>query len=142
MDIATPEEVQQRSAYQGLQQPRRPSWAGVDLEASRRPGRLRVTDPKSLPNTIYPPERQPNQPAVPRHNRPNKPFPPVFGTSTPLKGLSGAVRRLAYALPDHKPEHWLIMMLGDRIEAWGHRARRVLPFALPAIGLALLAKRR
>jgi len=142
MEITTPEQVHKRSAYQGIQEPRRPSWAGVDGDPARRPGRLRTPNPQPFANTSYPPEHQSNEPAVPRHNRPNKPFPPVFGTSTPLKGLSGAVRRLGYALPDHKPEHWLILMMGDRIEAWGHRARRMLPFALPVIGLALLAKRR
>ena len=58
---------------------------------------------------------------------PNKPMPPVFGTSTPLKGVSGMVRRMAYALPDHAPSHWLLLMLGDRVESWGVRATRTLP---------------
>jgi hypothetical protein len=142
MEITTPEQVQKRSAYQGIEEARPPPWAGIDRDPARRPGRLRVGEPKPLPNTSYPPERQANEPAVPKHNRPNKPFPPVFGTSTPLKGLSGAVRRLAYALPDHKPEHWLVMMLGDRIESWGVRAQRLLPVAVPVIALVLLTKKR
>jgi hypothetical protein len=71
-------------------------------------------------------------------------MPPVFGTSTPLRGLSGVVRRMAYTLPDHYPSHWLLKMLGDRVEVWETRVRRALPIALPLVfvGLALRAARR
>jgi hypothetical protein len=83
------------------------------------------------PNAQFPPERQQGEPTAPMHNRPNKQLPPVFGTAVPLKGLSGVVRRLAYSLPDHKPTHWMILMLGDRIDSWETRAVRLLPVALP-----------
>src|ERR1700687_6366372 len=88
--ITTPEKVQQKSAY------RRPAWAGVDQDPARRPGvpRMRL-DPRPLPNTRFPPERQAGEPAAPMHGRPNKRMPPVFGTSTPLAGLSGPGRRPA-----------------------------------------------
>jgi hypothetical protein len=71
-------------------------------------------------------------------------MPPVFGTSTPLSGVSGAVRRLAYRLPDHAPSHWMLLMLGDRIESWGVRTRRMAMVALPlvAVGLCIRAARR
>nr|WP_233261774.1 hypothetical protein [Vitiosangium sp. GDMCC 1.1324] len=38
----------------------------------------------------------------PKHGRPNKPMPPVYGTSVGLKGVSGIIRRIAYRYPDHK----------------------------------------
>jgi hypothetical protein len=99
------------------------------------------TDPQPFPNTRFPPQRQAGEPAVPKHNRPNKPFPPVFGTSTPLKGVSGAVRRATYRLPDHYRGIGFFLMLGDRIESWGKRATRVLP-ALAAVALIRYIARR
>jgi len=43
---------------------------------------------------------------------------PVFGTSVPLKGLSGVVRRLAYErFSEARAAHWLLLVLGDRIDA-------------------------
>ena len=141
-EITTPERAQQRSAYQAVQTPRRPGWAGVDQDLSRRPGVPHMRrDPQPFPNTRFPPERQAAESTVPKHNRPNKPFPPVYGTTCPLKGLSGAVRRAAYQLPDHYPSHWLLMMLGDRIESWGTRAKRVLPAAAAIALLSYIARR-
>ena len=100
-----------------------------------------MREPRPWPNTRFPPEPQPGTPAVPRHARPNKPFPPVFGTSCPPRGLSGAIRILAYRLPDHAPSHWLLLMLGDRVEAWGTRVRRALPVALPLAVAGFLVRR-
>ncbi|HEY2029589.1 MAG TPA: hypothetical protein VGH20_10290 [Myxococcales bacterium] len=139
-ELTTPERVKKQSGYQAVQPPRRPAWAGIDLDPARRPGHLRTRDPKPFPNSVYPPEPQPGEPAVPRHNRPNKKMPPVFGTSTPLKGVSGAVKRFAYSMPDHAPSHWLLLMLGDRIESWGVRTKRALPIVLPALAIAVIAK--
>lgn len=138
--LTTPERIQKKSGYQAMQAPRRPPWAGIDQDPARRPGRLRAKELKPFPNTVYPPERQPGEPAVPRHNRPNKPMPPVFGTSTPLKGVSGMVRRMAYSLPDHAPSHWLLLMLGDRVESWGVRATRTLPVTVPLLLFGLVAR--
>jgi hypothetical protein len=137
----TPDQVQQKSGYQAIQEPRKPPYAGVDLDPARRPGVPRMRkDPRPWPNTLYPPERQPGEPAVPKHGRPNKPMPPVFGTAVPLHGLSGAIRKLAYRYPDHYPRHWLLKMLGDRVDSWGHRARRIMPVALPLVALGVLVR--
>jgi hypothetical protein len=137
----TRDQVQRRSGYQSIEQPKRPSWWGIDQDPARRPGVPRMRDPQPWPNTRFPPERQSGTPAVPKHGRPNKPFPPVFGTSCPPRGLSGAIRTFAYGLPDHYPSHWFLLMLGDRVESWGTRARRVLPIALPVAVLALFVRR-
>jgi hypothetical protein len=139
--VQTPDQVQQKSGYQAIQEPRKPPYAGVDLDPARRPGVPRMRkDPRPWPNTLYPPERQPGEPAVPKHGRPNKPMPPVFGTAVPLHGLSGAIRKLAYRYPDHYPRHWLLKMLGDRVDSWGHRARRIMPVALPLVALGVLVR--
>src|SRR4030081_1190733 len=71
---------------------------------------------------------------------PDKRRPPVFGTAVPPRGLSGAIRLLAYQLPDHSPSHWLLLMFGDRVDSWGYRMRRLLPVALPLAALGLLVR--
>jgi hypothetical protein len=81
------------------------------------------------------------RPSVPKHGRPGKPMPPVYGTAIPLRGLSGVVRRAAYRRPDHDVSHWLLLLLGDRVDSWTTRARRVLPVAVPAIALLLVGRR-
>ncbi len=130
-ELATPEEIQEHSGYKSMQPVKRPDYWGVDLDMSRRPGVPMMREPQPFPNTRYPPERQPGMPASPMHGRTNKQMPPVFGTSTPLRGLSGAIRKLAYSYPDHYPRHWLLKMLGDRVDSWEYRARKTLPVVVP-----------
>jgi hypothetical protein len=130
-ELATPEEIQQHSGYKSMQPVKRPDYWGVDLDMSRRPGVPMMREPQPFPNTRYPPEQQPGMPASPMHGRTNKRMPPVFGTSTPLRGLSGAIRKLAYSYPDHYPRHWLLKMLGDRVDSMEYRVRKALPVVVP-----------
>jgi hypothetical protein len=140
--VTTPETIRRRSGYQAMQPVVRPAHWGVDRDRSRRPGvPMERKDPRPMPNTRFPPERQRGEPASPMHGRPNKTPPPVFGTATPLHGLSGLVKRLAYRLPDHKPSHWLLKMFGDRVESWGQRLRRFLPLLAPLALIGFLARR-
>ena len=44
-------------------------------------------------------------------------LPAALGTSTPPKGLSGAVRRRAFAFSESQWGHWLLLMLADRINS-------------------------
>jgi hypothetical protein len=134
-------DVQRKSGTKAVQPVHHPPWADVDRDLARRPGVPWQRDPRPWPNTRYPPERQQGTPASPMHGRPNKELPPVFGTAVPLAGLSGAVRTFAYTLPDHKPNHWMLMMLGDRIDSWETRAQRLLPVALPVALLGMLFHR-
>jgi hypothetical protein len=54
---------------------------------------------------------------------------PVFGTAQPLHGVSGAIRRLAYArFSEGRLAHWLLLIVGDRVDAWGSHLRS---FATP-----------
>lgn len=39
----------------------------------------------------------------------------VFGTSTPPKGLSGAIRRWAYKYSEATTAHWMGLILADRV---------------------------
>lgn len=139
--VTTPEVVQRREGNQSLQPVTRPAHWGVDLDRSRRPGVPKLRPPAPWPHTRFPPEPQHGWPAVPLHGRPNKRMPPVFGTAVPLRGLSGLVRRLGYRVPDHLPRHWALELLGDRIDAWAHRLRRLASVATAA-GAAVLVVRR
>ncbi len=40
----------------------------------------------------------------------------VFGTSTPPKGLSGAIRRYAYKYSEATAAHWTTLILADRVD--------------------------
>lgn len=46
---------------------------------------------------------------------------PPYAPTVPLRGLSGVIRRRAYRLPDWKPRRWLLLMLGDRVDAFESR---------------------
>lgn len=51
-------------------------------------------------------------------------LPPVFGTSQPLRGVSGAIRRLAYErFSEARAAHWLLLIAGDRVDAWESHVR-------------------
>jgi hypothetical protein len=59
---------------------------------------------------------------------------PVFGSAVPPRGLSGLIRRAAYHIPEHKAGHWLLLMLGDRIDVWEGRLERHPVGAIMALG--------
>jgi hypothetical protein len=139
--VTSVEAARTREAYQSAQPVTRPAWWGVDRDRARRPGVPMMRPPAPWPHTRFPPARQQGEPSSPMHGRPNKRPPPVFGTAVPLHGLSGAVRRLAYRYPDHDPAHWLLKMLGDRVDSWSLRARRALPLVVPAVAALLLLRR-
>jgi hypothetical protein len=59
------------------------------------------------------PEKWPRERSV-EHTQ----LPPVFGTAQPPKGLSGVIRKHAYAkYSEGQAAHWLLLMAGDRIDA-------------------------
>jgi len=140
--LATFEEVQRRSAFQALQRSERPSWWGVDLDPARRPGvPMMAQPPRPLPNA-RPPERQRGEPSALMHGRTNKPMPPAFSTALPTHGLAGAVRQAAARHPDHHPSHWLLKLLGDRVDSGSYRAKKALPVLLPLAALGLYGRYR
>jgi hypothetical protein len=94
-----------------------PGW-GADLDPTDRPSvpRLQPADPSrtgahwELPEQQ--PERWPRERSI-EHLR----LTPVFGTSCPPKGLSGVIRRHAYAkYSEGRAAHWLLLMVGDRVD--------------------------
>ncbi|WP_411699082.1 hypothetical protein [Conyzicola sp.] len=101
-----------------------PGW-GADLDPADRPSVPRErTDLPTGAHWVIPesqPELQPRERSI-EHAM----LPPVFGTSAPLHGVSGAVRRYAYArFSEARAAHWLLLIAGDRIDVAGSRVRAV-----------------
>jgi hypothetical protein len=98
-----------------------PGW-GVDIDPADRPS---VPREKHLPTGAHWdfPERQPEH--APRERSLEHQFlTPVFGTTAPLHGASGAIRRLAYRrYSEGQTQHWLLLIAGDRVDAWGSHLR-------------------
>jgi hypothetical protein len=94
-----------------------PGW-GVDLDPRDRPAVPRERfDPGATGAHWDFPERQPE--TWPRERSIEHKFlTPVFGTSCPPKGLSGVLRKVAYAkYSEGRAAHWLILLAADRVDA-------------------------
>ena len=102
-----------------------PGW-GADLDPADRPSVPRErTDLVTGAHWDIPenqPELQPRERSI-EHER----LTPVFGTTMPLHGVSGAVRRFAYErFSEARAAHWLLLVVGDRVDAIGSHASSVL----------------
>lgn len=107
----------QTSDYDGLRA-RIPGW-GADLDPRDRPSypKLQVNPPPATGAHWEFPERQPEK--WPRERSIEHQFlTPVFGTSTPPKGLSGVIRKFAYRRhSEGRAAHWLLLIAADRVDA-------------------------
>lgn len=114
--------------YQSVHpQTRRPP--AVDADPQSRPGVPLVGE-----STLSPPPLAQQAPSIEVLVAPGRPLTPVFGTSVPPRGLSGAIRRMAYKIPEHKAYRWMLLILGDRVDVWEHRVRRHPVLSLAAVG--------
>src|SRR5919112_4556037 len=94
-----------------------PGW-GVDLDPNDRPAVPRERFDPGLSGAHWDfPERQEER--RPRERSIEHKFlTPVFGTSCPPKGLSGAMRRYSYRrFSEARAAHWLILVVADRVDA-------------------------
>ena len=94
-----------------------PGW-GADLDPKDRPSVPKLQfDPDRTGAHWDFPERQPEHGTRERSIE-HKFLTPVFGTAAPLKGVSGVIRRFAYArFSEGRAAHWLLLVLGDRVDA-------------------------
>jgi hypothetical protein len=101
-----------------------PGW-GADLDAKDRPS---VPREQFLPTGAHWdfPERQPEK--WPRERSIEHKFlTPVFGTAQPPHGLSGAIRKYAYArYSEGRAAHWLLLVAADRVDAGQSHLRSFL----------------
>jgi hypothetical protein len=100
-----------------------PGW-GADLDPKNRPSvpKLQWQDDRTGAHWDFP-ERQPEK--WPRERSIEHKFlTPVFGTSCPPKGLSGALRKLSYRkYSEGRAAHWLLLLAADRVDAWESHLR-------------------
>ena len=91
-----------------------PGW-GADLDPKDRPAVPREISEPTGAHWDFP-ERQIEQ--WPRERSiEHAMLTPVFGTSTPPRGLSGAIRKLAYArYSEGRAAHWLLLIAADRVD--------------------------
>ena len=94
-----------------------PGW-GADLDPKDRPSVPRERfDPAASGAHWDFPDRQPEN--WPRERSiEHKILQPVFGTSCPPTGLSGAIRKVAYRrYSEGRAAHWLLLLAADRVDA-------------------------
>lgn len=94
-----------------------PGW-GVDLDPADRPSFPREQPGIDTGAHWEFPERQPE--SWPRERSvEHAMLTPVFGTSAPPKGASGAIRKYAYRkYSEGRAAHWLLLIAADRVDAW------------------------
>jgi hypothetical protein len=103
-----------------------PGW-GVDLDPNDRPSypREQLVEDRTGAHWELPepqPETWPRERSI-EHGM----LTPVFGTSCPPKALSGVIRKYAYArFSEGRAAHWLLLLLGDRVDAWESHLRSFL----------------
>jgi hypothetical protein len=96
-----------------------PGW-GADLDPKDRPSVPRLQFDPNLSGARWElpeqqPEKWPRERSI-EHSR----LTPVFGTSCPPRGVSGAIRKYSYTrFSEGRAAHWLLLMFADRVEATG-----------------------
>ena len=98
-----------------------PGW-GVDRDPADRPSVPRLQyDPGRTGAHWDRPDQQPHSEGRERSIE-HAAVTPVFGTTAPLRGASGAMRRFAYArFSEARAAHWLILIAADRGVVVEHR---------------------
>ncbi|HET9948624.1 MAG TPA: hypothetical protein VFQ22_06865 [Longimicrobiales bacterium] len=66
---------------------------------------------------------------------------PVMGTAQPLHGLSGALRRAAYRIPERYARHWTLLLFADRVDVLESRLAPALAVPLERAGLHEASRR-
>jgi hypothetical protein len=93
-----------------------PGW-GVDGDPETRPGVPMLLKPQPRGGAHWKqPERQP-PPDFPVLKRAElDELTPAFGTAAPPRGLSGVLRRVAYAIPENRTRHVMLLLVADRVD--------------------------
>jgi hypothetical protein len=102
-----------------------PGW-GADLDPKDRPAVPQEVFDLSATGAHWEfPERQPER--WPRERSIEHKFlTPVFGTSCPPRGLSGKIRKFAYArYSEGRAAHWLLLLGADRVDVFESRLRSI-----------------
>lgn len=104
-----------REPLQLTEHPSIEGW-GADLNPEDRPAVPKERTPPRYINAHWSePERQIPQVKI-FHSTERPSLTPVFGSSTPPRGLSGKIRALAYRLSENDLRHWLMLLFADRVD--------------------------
>lgn len=91
-----------------------PGW-GADLDPNDRPAVPRLRREPTGAHWDVPDQQQERWPR--ERSIEHAALTPVFGTSCPPKGLSGRLRRFAYArYSEARAAHWLLLIAADRVD--------------------------
>jgi hypothetical protein len=121
----------------------RSDGAAADADKRKRPGVPQKRSPKPAGQAHWTdPERQPVRVGVLKdEQRPE--FTATFGTGQKPKGLSGAMRRVAYGIPDYEVKRWALLLVADRVDTmeWelGRAVKSPLAWTVLIGGSAALA---
>ncbi len=121
--------------------------AAIDAPRDRRPGVPKETAPHPAGAAHWAEPEDQRAPGWVLKRKNLSRMTPVFGTAVPPRGVSGAMRRAAYRVPEYDTTHWFLLLVADRVDAMEHGSRRwmlALPVALVggAAVVARLARRR
>ncbi|MFN7130935.1 MAG: hypothetical protein ACK4N5_02560 [Myxococcales bacterium] len=115
-----------------IPEPARNGW-GSDADRRKRPGVPMEVEPRKVAGAHWDePEPQSHRERLERDRPPRQT--PVFGNMQPTHGVPGALRKKAYAVPEHRAMHWLLLLAADRIEAYGNLLKQN-PLLLAAGGV-------
>lgn len=121
--------MEERPEHRGAE--RAPDQA-VDATPASRPGVPRERWPEPDPGAHWEvPEQQADTTALEASGV--RRLTPVFGTAQPARLASGALRRLAYRLPEHRATRWGLLLAADRVDVLEHRFGRGL-WGVAALG--------
>lgn len=112
---------------------------GSDLDPALRPGVPRDKAPEIGCESLYPDLPQ-QVPTVKIHkSTEHARLTPVFGTACPPRGISGALRDVAYRYSEGRFTRWLTLLLADRVnvveDVAGDLARGRVPNLVQEMGL-------
>ncbi len=101
-----------------------PGW-GVDGDRRKRPGVPMLLEPEPCGGAHWArPERQPPPDFTVLKRAEVDELTPAFGTAIPPRGLSGMLRRVAYAIPENRVRHVVLLLLADRVDVVESRVLR------------------
>jgi hypothetical protein len=120
----------------------------VDKSPDQRPGVPHEHPPRPAGNAHWdkPPAQVPDTTVL--KDVEHEHLTATFGTAAPPHGLSGALRRAAYRIPDYYIRHWLLLVVADRVDVVESRAaklfRRPLTWVAASVGVTswMIARRR
>jgi len=97
---------------------------GADLNPDDRPSHRKYVDAETGAHWDVPDRQDPL--GFREKSTEHRSLTPVFGTAQPLRGLSGAIRQYAYTFSEGRLAHWVLLILGDRIDLLENRVAALL----------------